>query len=283
MAEVMTFGFFSNHAAKGEEVNRKTLQFDFSGIKPSLNVLATQLVFLVPETTFSYVVSMYEVNQNGEPAGPVDSRQSSAAEGWLEFTIHYIGEHAADNHSKGTFSVAVTHQNGTEFPSGRGPGSLIDSITPLLVVYAYDNASIGKLPGENQEPDVEFQGVQKRETSSALEERANEPCQKYRTFLTYQKIGWPSEFVVSPSGGLHFTYCYGRCNSPFSSESEYVRHAQLLEALNNYYRRKNLAPPVVPPPCCVPIKLTPINIITQAADGHYVEQIFEDVAHCGCV
>ena len=277
---------FLNPAAKADrDASRRTLQFNFS-LKPLQNVLATQLVLLVPETTSGSATSAYKVKQNGTLMRALDSKLASAAiphKEQLEFSIQYVtGDMAHDLF----FGVEVAEQNRTRLPSDRDPGALLDSITPLLVVYTHDRTSIGQPTGKTQEPALESGNVRKRQAvslSPTLEEIENEPCQRYQTFLTYEQIGWPSSHVISPPGGLNFAYCYGRCNSPFSEESEYTRHAQLLEASKNYYKQNNLPPPVIPSPCCVPIALTNINIITETTEGRIAGKVFQDVERCGCV
>ena len=256
------------------------LQFDFSSLRPAQNILATQLVLMVPETDFDRVLRVYEVKQNGEVLGPLSSTMTVASTAkpgtrWMEVAIRYTTEHT----SQGIFSVKVKDQRETGQPSDVNVRSLLDSITSLLVVYAHDSAP-------NRPPTGKLDlGVQKRQASPLslpmLSEIENEPCQRYSPFLTYAQIGWPSSFVITPAGGFPFAYCYGRCNSPFGSEIEYVRHSQLLQALNNYQLRKNQ--PLIPPPCCVPIRYRPQDLITLEADRHTVMHVFQDVVSCGCM
>ena len=280
--------FFENPAVKADrDVNRRTLRFNFN-LKPLQSVLATQLVFLVPTTTFGSATSMYKVEQNEKPMQALDSKLTPSTiphKQWLEFSIHYATDDTTRDLS---FSVEVAEQNRTLLPSDRELDPLLDVITPLLAVYSHDPASIGQLAEEAPVPDLESEGVRKRKRHAAshwptLEDIENEQCQRHQIFLTYEQIGWPSTNVISPPGGLDFSYCYGLCNAPFSEETEYTRHAQLLEASKNYYRKNNLPPPVFPSPCCVPMALTNFSMITETADGRIAGKVFQDVARCGCV
>ena len=283
--------FFPHLAAKediDEAENKRTLQFDFSSLGPSQYILATQLVILVPEMDSNYVLSLYEVEKNGEVMGPLDSKLTAASMplkgGWLEFTIHYVTQDTSHNPTNETFIVGITDQSGTEFPSDVEPGSLYDSVTPLLVVYTYDNTSIRSFMGERKEPKVPNvhdntpHPDQKREAPLQDKPDPAAECQKHCKFLTYEEFGWPGN-VVEPSGGLCFTYCDGECSVPYDRANT---HSLLLAGVNKYHRDRNNQAPF-PAPCCAPIKLTPIHLITIADRGHPVMELFEDVKECGCV
>ena len=263
------------------------LQFDLSSLGPAQKILATQFVLMVPEMNFNRNLRVYEVSQNGEVVGPLSSKMTLASMAkpgmaWMEFTIRYVTEYSGAT-SHGNFIVKVTDERETERPSNDNMHSLLDTIMPHLVVYAHDNTPNRPPTVGNQEEGL---GVQKREATSTsplptLSELENEPCQKYSPFLTYEQLGWPSSVVISPPGGLHFTYCYGHCNSFLSSEIEYARHSQLLQAINTYQTQKNL--PTIPPPCCVALNnYGLLNMITAETNGYKLWMI-QVVNSCGCM
>ena len=187
----------------------------------------------------------------------------------MEFTIHYVTQDTSHNPTNETFIVGITDQSGTEFPSDVEPGSLYDSITPLLVVYTYDNTSIRSFIGERKEqkvPNVHDNTPHPDQKREAPLQDPDQECQRHRIFITYDQLGW-SEYVIEPAGGFHFAYCDGQCSVPSDNANT---------------QRGNQAP--FPDPCCAPIAITPINIIL-AQEGMITLVVIDDlrVAQCGGV
>ncbi|KAK3598233.1 hypothetical protein CHS0354_017915 [Potamilus streckersoni] len=108
---------------------------------------------------------------------------------------------------------------------------------------------------------------------SSRQKKTIQTCQRHELYVNFTTIGW-SNWLVAPVGYNAF-YCAGECERPQPdlSFNSYQSIFEVVSATN----------PIIPTPCCVPTKLSAINVITNL--NSKVEKYTWDnmvIDECGC-
>lgn len=101
-------------------------------------------------------------------------------------------------------------------------------------------------------------------------------CSRRPLRVNFKDLGWDDWIIAPLDYDAH--YCEGACDFPLRSHLEPTNHAVIQTLMNS------MDPGISPASCCVPSKLSPINILYIDSSNNVVYKQYEDmvVESCGC-
>ncbi|KAK3581592.1 hypothetical protein CHS0354_001229, partial [Potamilus streckersoni] len=105
------------------------------------------------------------------------------------------------------------------------------------------------------------------------QKKTSQTCQRHEIYVNFTALGW-SSWLVAPVGYRAF-YCAGECERPQPDlrSNNYQSIFEVVSATN----------PNIPKPCCVPTKLSAINVLTilnkVVEVGLWENMVIDE---CGC-
>ncbi|XP_038599271.1 bone morphogenetic protein 7-like [Tachyglossus aculeatus] len=133
---------------------------------------------------------------------------------------------------------------------------------------------------------LDFEKIAKRNHTRRIRSISNnngptlQICQKILYYVNFEDLGW-SDWLISPKG-FQTNYCKGKCYFPLANGPKITNHATLQSFLVRMGLRLDHE---FPHPCCVPDKLSPINLLYYDDDNNVVLKVFQDMVadRCGCL
>ncbi|XP_071829661.1 uncharacterized protein [Apostichopus japonicus] len=103
-------------------------------------------------------------------------------------------------------------------------------------------------------------------------------CRRYPLQVNFRDLGW-SDFVIVPRE-FNAYYCAGTCSKPTKHNISPNNHAAILNIMNTL----GASSVPLPAPCCVPDKMTSLNVLFFQEDGRVELQTFSNmqVESCSC-
>jgi len=106
-------------------------------------------------------------------------------------------------------------------------------------------------------------------------QKRNINCSLYRWYLDFDTLNWSQ--IHSPRG-YYANYCRGSCNTNIDNTTIITNHAY-TKNLYLFHTGED-----IPPSCCVPIKLSSINVNYSENNRFNITEIKEMVVDkCGCL
>ncbi|XP_014672753.1 PREDICTED: bone morphogenetic protein 7-like [Priapulus caudatus] len=105
---------------------------------------------------------------------------------------------------------------------------------------------------------------------------AQRSCQRRELYVSFKDLGW-EDWIIAPDGYSAF-YCYGECAFPLNARMNASNHA-IVQTLVNLMK-----PDSVPKPCCVPTKLSAIQVLYYDKNSNVILKKYRNmiVKACGC-
>ncbi|XP_063289926.1 bone morphogenetic protein 2-like [Pelobates fuscus] len=109
-------------------------------------------------------------------------------------------------------------------------------------------------------------------------EDTDPPCKRKPMYVDFEEIGWDA-WIISPKG-YNAYFCKGTCSFPLGQDMGATNHASVQSIVHILKLNKDVSKP-----CCVPNKLTSINLLYFNEEENVVLKQYNDMVavSCGCL
>ncbi|KAL3887858.1 hypothetical protein ACJMK2_000247 [Sinanodonta woodiana] len=266
--------------------------FNFSEVEPDA-ILTTAELQVYKEPSKEQNVSMYMIQLFRKERGngiddiillpEVNTTVSSQYAGWFSIDITNAAKYWTVNPAEnfGMYMKVIDMNKGQDadsFKSGIVTDNGPENQQPFMVgrfTTTDEHQVLPTLSARNlqQVPQI---AEEARVRKLAKSQKAVTACRRHEMHVDFSSVGWNS-FIFVPAGYQAY-YCAGACTYPLADHMNATVHAVIQSIVHS-------SNPEIPQPCCVPTKLSPIQLLYKDNNNNVVSKTYNDmiVEACGCL
>ncbi|KAK3598261.1 hypothetical protein CHS0354_034242 [Potamilus streckersoni] len=289
---IISFVNQAGQLALSGEKSDLLLYFKFSDVSSPAIVTAAELKLYKQRSLVSneaiYLIEVFRMKRENDTEDTslqpeVDMTVSGDYEGWLSMQITNAARYWNDFRTEnlGLYIRVTDVKTGHEIDSvksgiigNKGPENQKPFIIGIFNTKTEEHPwhKFSALQAQNVVPTENKSEARK----TAVQQITRQACRRQELYVNFTSIGWNS-WIIAPAGYNAF-YCSGECKFPLTDHMNATMHATVQSRVHD-------TKPEIPNPCCVPNKLSNIQLLYKDDNDNVVYKIYQGmvVETCGCL